>query len=108
MSLDFLELGSVPTNEPCKQVGTDDYYDIQRECLRFRDYLRQLFPIPLELIEFNRFYVKTFNHDFGRYCEVVIAFDHMNDASVSFAFHVESNLPETWPRDIPLDYSKSG
>lgn len=91
---DFLTLGSTPTNEPCAQVGTDDYATKSRiESRVFIDQLLRQFGEPPGLSTFRR---KSFPHDFGTYHEVVIAFDDENEEAVAFAYDVENNLPEQW------------
>jgi hypothetical protein len=40
--------------------------------------------------------IKTFNHDFGPYMEVVCYYDTDDEQGTDYAFHCESDAPETW------------
>ena len=88
----YLELGSTPIDEVCKQVGTDDYYDIRQECLVYKNQLERMFPG-------NNFKVKTFHHDFGDYCEVVIIYDDDDDRQEVLVYEIENKLPLAWDKD---------
>ena len=94
---DFLELGPVPGEETCIQVDKDINYfpDMRKEC--------QLFLIGLEgyfhdLIETSgvQLRVKTFQHDFGPYCEVCVFFDDSNEEQFKAAYEIENKCPSTW------------
>jgi len=91
---EYIELGPVPAGEDCVQVGDPEYNALARnECLRYIELLLQKFPTDNTN---NFFSIKKFTHDFGSYYEVVCNFDSSDIDSVDFAYHVESNLPETW------------
>ena len=93
ISMDFLNIGSTPTDEPCAQVGRDDYERMSRiECKVFLDQLRRLFPEP------NGGYlsIKRFSHDFGQYREVVAVYDTDDEEATNWAFNIEANCPEKW------------
>jgi len=88
--LDYINIGSVPCNEDCSQVGTEDYHRLSRiECKVFQRQLERTFPLA-------SFKVKTFPHDFGSYSEVVAVYDVDDEASLKFALEAESNTPESW------------
>lgn len=92
---EYLELGPVPANEQCAQVGAPDYSERSREeCQRYINQLKREFPIPDDLD--CRYVIKSFPHDFGSYREVCIAFDNRDSASIDFAFNVEENAPAHW------------
>jgi len=40
--------------------------------------------------------IKTFNHDFGSYKEIVVYFDDTIEESWKYAFNIEANAPEKW------------
>lgn len=89
--MDYLTLGSTPSDESCAQVGSPNYTrDALSECRRFRDLLARAFPPPPGA----RFGVKSFPHDFGTYHEVVVLVDDQD--SMGFALSVEEKLPSTW------------
>jgi hypothetical protein len=74
MSRDFLTLGSTPWNEDCAGVGQPDYEARSiAECKRYKTLLEELFPVPDGV--YGCFGIKSFQHDFGTYREVVAYFD---------------------------------
>ncbi len=93
--MDYIELGPVPTDEECEQLGPT--YNRKRafsECLAFKDQLRRQFPKPEGVP--GRLGIKSSPHDFGTYLEVVAYFDDTNEASMDWAFGIENNIPEHW------------
>lgn len=101
---DYFELGSTPSDENCVQVlpDTDYYQEMREECYKFKKMLEKRFPIPEEIKAW--FSVKTFHHEFGRYCEVCINFDDSDFQSVEFACFVEDSIPEKWNDDSILEF----
>lgn len=94
---DYLTLGPAPSDEPCAQVGSDNYDEQSRkECQVFIAQLRRQFGTEPIL---NRLSVKTFPHDFGSYREVVIYYDSDDQESVDYAFNMESELPNNWDKE---------
>ncbi len=100
---DYLELGPVPFGESCAQLGEYNYSTKARDqCEKYRDMLKTRFP---QWAQFDcNFMVKSFNHDFGRYFEVVLGFETRNERSTAFAFHVDENLPEHWSDTAQLGF----
>jgi hypothetical protein len=93
---DFLNIGSTPTDEPCAQIGSPDYYERARiECRAYANQLKRLFP-------FGSFVVKSFPHDFGTYFEVVAKYD-TDEQEREAAFAAEANSPEHWDADALLE-----
>lgn len=92
--MDFLELGSSPPYESCAQVGQPGYADQAREeCKQYIRAIRTyLGPEP----EGARLGIKWFDHEYGRYAEVVCYFDSDNQAAVDYAFACEAKGPCTW------------
>ena len=92
---DYVNVGSSPANEPCAQLGTDDYSRVARaECKRFIEVIRAaLGPEP----DGARLYVKGNAHDFGTYYEVVCEYDEEKPESVDYAYRCESDAPADWP-----------
>lgn len=87
---DFISIGSVPFDEDCAQVGSENYRERARaECARFRDLLQKLYPAA-------QFRVKSFPHDFGTYYEVVAYYDDNDEEQVKAAFDAEGCEFGTW------------
>jgi hypothetical protein len=91
--IDYIELGPVPGDEDCAQIGEDNYHrKAMAECHR---YLEQLIRKWGEE-NAHRFGIKRFPHDFGSYFEVVVYFDSDIEDELDFAIKVENNLPANW------------
>ena len=103
-----MNLGSVPCDENCVQVGAEHYELMARsECERWIKTLRlTLGDEP----EGCRLKIKSFPHDFGSYLEVVcVVQDDTDDAAMNYAFKCESNAPTKWvsfweqPQQLNID-----
>lgn len=91
----YIEIGPVPGEENCAQVGSSDYTEASlRECEVFQRMLYRLFPIPEGIPV--AYVGRTHPHDFGNYREVSIRYDEKNGAAVDFAFQVELSVPANW------------
>lgn len=89
----FLELGPVPCDEECVQVGDANYQDkAYEQCMQYREQLEKQW---LDLPDGMRFGIKSFPHDFGRYYEVVIIYQ---EGQEELAFEIENNLPSKWSK----------
>lgn len=91
---DYLSIGSTPCDEPCAQVGAEDYYArSMKECKAFIDLIRRkLGPEPNNA----RLAVKAFPHDFGTYHEVVCYYDDEDEKATEYAFKCEDDAPSKW------------
>lgn len=94
--LDYVVVGSSPCAEDCVQLakGTDYMPMMIAECEVFAQQLARSFTLP----EGCSFEIKTFSHDFGKYCEVCVSFEE-DDELADFACHVENNCPEYWDEE---------
>ena len=102
--MDYIDIGPVPANEPCVQVGDDDYWSrAGRECTVFKRMLYRLFPIPENLAV--AYVIRAHSHDFGTYREVAVRIGNGSwppetRASIAgaerFAFEVEAGAPDSW------------
>lgn len=97
----YLELGSTPCDEECAQVGSENYAEnVKKESQRYIRQLKRQFPEwEVKGVSFG---LKSFQHDFGTYHEVVVRFDEMNDEACSYAYHIEDNLPANWEEEKPF------
>ena len=65
---DYINIGPVPCEEDCAQVGQENYREQAiKECERFIELLRKTFG---DEPPGARLAIKWFDHDFGSYCEV--------------------------------------
>ncbi len=93
-----IEMGSAPGDEPCAQVGQDNYSEqARREC---RAYIHQLTRIIVaagkEMPESFRRVIKSNAHDYGTYYEVACKFNDNNEAACELAYWLDENCPGEW------------
>ncbi len=92
---DYITLGPVPADEDCIPCGHDRKKEI-KECVRYLGLLNKMFPnLPEECL----FAIKSFNHDYGTYREVVVYFDDEDEEAIEWAFFIESHIPIYWDDD---------
>ena len=91
---DYLEIGLVPGNEPCPQIGSETYAEDARAAgKRFIELIIEKLGEPPSGSSLR---VKAFPHDFGTYHEVVVYFDDSERETIDYAFKVEAEAPSTW------------
>ena len=92
--MDYISLGSSPSEEECVQVGSLRYImRAKKECQRFLALIREkLGPEPLGA----QLKVKRFPHDFGSYLEVVCLFEEDNEEARAYAYKCEAEAPTRW------------
>lgn len=94
MARDYINIGSVPCDEDCAQVGSENYHSRSRaECNRFIALLRKKFGMEPEGAKLE---IKWFQHDFGQYAEVVCWFEEGNQKAEEYAFKCEAETPAKW------------
>jgi hypothetical protein len=91
---DYIEIGPVPTDESCEQLGSNyDPVRARRECRVFLRQLRRQFgPEP----EGAQLAVKSNAHDFGTYYEVVCWYDENDETAMGYAIRLEEETPCKW------------
>lgn len=112
---EYINIGPVPCNEDCQQLG-DPHYSSKKateECERFIELIRKTCGKEPGTA---RLAVKAFNHDFGTYKEVVCWYDDRDEVGMDYAFHCESHSPVNWQgaggklfldRNAPVDEEAS-
>lgn len=91
--MDFMNIGCVPVDEECAQLGQKDYHErAKRECIVLINQLRRIHGDPPEGAHLR---IKSFPHDFGVYVEVVCYYEEGNKGAYEYALNCE-DLPETW------------
>lgn len=106
MNQEYIELGPVPCEENCAQVGDADFRKASNlEMSAYINQLRREFHSRLNVIEFGK---KWFDHDFGSYGEVVVYFNPDDDESFQAAYFVESHLPMTWDDEAIKELEDAG
>lgn len=92
----YVYLGPVPSQESAAQLGVDPDFARKNEieCRTFQRMLRRHFPVPDGVAA--RFTVKSSEHDFGTYREVVLLVDLNDPRAMQFADDVQRACPCTW------------
>ena len=104
--MDTLELGPVPHEERCAQVGQEGYPEMaKKECRRYIALLTRMFGEPPARTAFK---VQANEHEFGVYYEVAILFDSADDESTTYAFWVDSCTPAFWSATTPRNPHPKG
>ena len=95
---DYFELATtVPSDEPCAQVGSDNYMANARiEADVFRDQIYRVFGDPPVGTGIR---VNSNPHDFGTYLDLQIVYDDSSDESCEWTCKVEAELPQTWDEE---------
>ena len=94
MENDLVYLGPAPAEEPCAQVGEDDYSrKAKAEC---RAYIEAIRKVVGREPEGARLSIKASSHDYGTYYEVVAYFDGDNQQAAEYAYRCEEKAPTTW------------
>lgn len=85
---DCLSIGATPHDEPCAQVGAEDYAQTARlECGRFAAQIRRHYPEP----ENGYLVIKRSLHEFGAYFEVCAVFEDTDEEAVEWAYRCEAD-----------------
>ncbi len=93
--MDYLNIGSTPTDEPCAQIDSPNCSILSH--IEARVFINQLYrQFPTSDIHLK---VKTFAHDFGNYIEVIVLFDENNPKSIDQAYDIEANTPSNWDKE---------
>lgn len=103
--MDCIEIGPVPSEESCQQVGTKDYDSIlaRAECNAFRNQIRRICgPEP----DGARLTIKSNPHDFGSYYEVAVKFDEDIQEAVDYAFRIESTDISEWDAEAKKELGR--
>lgn len=91
---DHIELGQTPPEEDCAQLGSDGYSSQARvECQRYIQVIREKMG---QEPEGAKLAIKSAEHEFGTYYEVVCYYDDKFPDSIDYAFRCESDGPMTW------------
>lgn len=93
--MEELELGPVPYDEECLQVGSASSSSMRAECSVLIRQLKRQFP-QLETTDGIRLKISSNLHDFGTYYEVAVKFDFNNEAAATLAYQIEEEFPANW------------
>lgn len=91
---DKCHLGPGPAEEVCAQVGCDGYE--QRATAECRAYIAAIKMVLGDPPPRAKLLVEWADHDFGRYAEVVVAFDGNYHEAADYAARCDAQAPTTW------------
>ena len=87
---DYLNIGSTPHEEPCAQVGRDDYNKLSTiECKAFAHQCHRALTAKYGEDYTVEIRVKSFPHDFGSYKEVVVYYNPDIESDFQQALYLE-------------------
>lgn len=91
---EYLNIGPVPPDEACAQVGSDNYHErARKECIAYRALLRRILGPEVGTAELS---IKAFPHDSGTYLEVICRYDTDDEIGTNYAFKCEGEGPMKW------------
>jgi hypothetical protein len=104
---DYLELATTtPVDEPCAQVGSDNYMaNARMEAAAFRDQIYRAFGDPPAGTGIR---VSSNPHDFGTYLDLQIVYDDDSEESCEWTFRVEADLPGKWDKEAKAQLELEG
>ncbi len=98
MSVDTLNIGAVPPEESCTQVGADSYTRLAKlECSLYREQLTE--EINTEWPDIGcriRLVIQSCAHDYGTYHEVEARYDPEDPIAVAQALYCEGEASGVW------------
>jgi len=105
---DYLNIGPTPPEEDCVQVGSEDY--LRKTKLEVNAFINQLEREFSHWVENDwvLFDKKWFNHDFGRYCEVVVYYKTDDETSRGCALSVERSHYHYWDEEAKKELREAG
>ncbi len=100
---DYLSIGGNPAEEPCVQLGHNEFdtYTLNRfETNVFSRQLDRAFP---DQPGGTYFRVKANHHEFGTYFDVEVVYDNEDEESEDYALKVEGCTPANWDAEAKAE-----
>lgn len=105
--METLNIGCTPIDEPCAQVGQEDYArQAKLGCRALMAQLERAYPCPEGANAW--LFIKANPHDFGTYYEVEVKFDEEDSAACDWAYLIEASLPERWDAEAIKSLREQG
>lgn len=106
--METLTIGCSPVDEPCAQVGQENYSRQARiECRAPINQLERTFPYTGP-DGTAWLFIKSNPHDFGTYYEVEVKFDPECEEACDWAYLLEASLPERWDSEALAELAANG
>jgi hypothetical protein len=103
--LDWIDVGSSPTEESCAQVGTQDYHACaRREC---RAYINQLRRVVGQEPAGTELRIRSHSHDFGSYLSVACYYDPAVAGAIDYALRCEGQGPTEWDEEAKRELTET-
>ena len=101
---DSLSFDTCPVYEICESLGPDyEPMKARAEAKRTIELLRKKFGEEPHRAHLG---IKSNPHEFGSYLSIECYFDDEDDNSQQYCFSVESNWPNTWNDDKPINWKQ--
>lgn len=97
---------TTPHDEPCIQIGSEDYTRLAR--IEARAFINQLIRINGHPPGDAAFRITNNPHDFGTYLDVAIAFDDDNEEECDYAYLIERTTPNRWDEEAKKELAENG
>ncbi|UMY33449.1 hypothetical protein [Burkholderia contaminans] len=107
----IIDCGPSPADEPCVQLGNENYQDRSRaEC---RAYIKVITRALGEPPQGARFIVRACTHGFGNYFEVAVKVEAEEgtpecEAAVRYAFRCDAEAPTRWDDQARRELAAAG
>lgn len=108
-----VDIGPVPNDENCAQVGSEEYDSISLNRMEVQAYVNQLERMFKRIPDGCWFTEISNNHDFGTYYEAGVKYSEMtnddnNGACEEFSYNVQNNAPEQWDAEAIAELDQQG
>lgn len=97
----YLNIGAVPNDEECAQVGSEGYAGrASRECRAYINQLRRVFGLEPDGVRLKKM---SFPHDYGTYHEVAVEYDEtITGEEMTYVKKIENGCDE-WDETAKME-----
>lgn len=100
------DFDTVPYDEPCAQVGEENYHkDSRTESRAMMNQLIRMFGMPPDGSYLT---LKSNPHDFGDYLSIRYVWDDDRREHVAYFNKLEAGWPDVWDREAKEELKKAG
>jgi|LauGreDrversion4_2_1035121.scaffolds.fasta_scaffold40431_7 hypothetical protein len=104
---DQFELGTtVPHDEPCFQMGENDFSKFSK--IEARALINQIIRIIGNPPDRTGLKIISCPHDFGTYYDVAVIYDDDSEESQEWMLKAESGIPCNWDKEAILELKEQG
>jgi hypothetical protein len=106
IDIETVDIGSTPCDEPCAQVGTNNYRQLaMMEVKAFAKQCLRMFPNkPIGA----KFVITNNPHDFGTYYDLGVKFNMDDEEAENYAYEVQNGMPSNWDEQARAELEQQG